>query len=169
MDSQDGLQDESIFAHLDSKATLSKNIVIIETLGNLVQTLSCNDWIDQQARLRVENNLHLTTHFYAGTVLHNLPNITRRQHYIAFCSQSDLSCSYIVRDLTSSHGIMICAKDFKCFLAHAMKLSEAFRLASNGYLTQPKENKKKHRGGNNNADSDTVIAKNDKDGNIGNS
>lgn len=139
------LEDQVLRRYLETKAEEAKDVVTRDTLDKLVEEELRTDMKDKNARSRIET---LFVSYRSLLRRHGVSWILKDNEKVAVSHvlSSIRPESLRVRlesDLALSHHDL--RKDFKGFMAHAIKLSEAFQLVDNGAPSQ-KNNQRKKKG-----------------------
>lgn len=147
----ESLSDNTLMSYLDGKAKESKVVVTLETLDKLVSKNLRTNMADTNAKSRIEN-LFVAYHSVLrrhglSWILEDSPKIAV-YHVLSGIRPQNLQ-NRLQSDLDFSHHEL--RKDFKTFMAHAVKLSEAWQLVDNGKPSKDGFDNKTHhkkRGGN---------------------
>lgn len=151
------LSDTRLRAYLDDKAVESKEVVTLDVLDDLVAKELRINMADSNAQSRIEN-LFISYH----TLLrrHGLSwlltdNQKLAVHHVLSAIRPEILRSRLESDLDFSHHHL--RKDFKAFMKHAIKLSDAFQLVDIGVPKNSSNKSKKARktrGGNKDGNND---------------
>lgn len=145
--SYDELTDANLCEYLESKAEPSKSVVTTDMLDKIFEDSLRMDMTDNDARSRIED---LFVTYKSLLRRHGVSWVAKENekvavyHVLSAIRPVSLRCR-LESDLELSHYSL--RKDFKGFMAHAIKLSEAFQLVDIGPPTKSGKPSGKTRGG----------------------